>query len=44
MKVRQLEVGIMDIKASNDRQVQSLADEIPSRLQREIRAFEQKEV
>lgn len=34
----------MDIKAGSDRQVQALADEIPSRLQREIRAFEQKEV
>lgn len=34
----------MDVKAHNDRQTQSLADELPSRLERDIRTFEQKEV
>lgn len=43
-KVRQLEIGIMDVKASTDRRVQSVQDEVPSRMQREIRQFEAKEV
>ena len=33
----------MDVKASAERRIQALADEIPSRLQRELRAVEQKE-
>lgn len=34
----------MDVKASTDRRVQSVQDEVPSRMQREIRQFEAKEV
>ena len=34
----------MDIKALSDRRVQALSDEFASRLQREMRQFEQKEV
>jgi hypothetical protein len=43
-KVRQLEINIMDTKATTDRKCQSLQDEIPNRLQRELRQFEQKEI
>ena len=39
-KLRQLEIGIMDIKAQSDRKVQNLADEFPSKLQREMRNIE----
>ena len=42
-KVRQLEVAIMDIKSSTERRVQGLADEVPARLQREMRALEQRD-
>lgn len=42
-KVRQLEVAIMDIKSSAERRVQGLADELPSRMQREMRALEQRD-
>lgn len=43
-KLRQLEIGIMDVKSSSERRTQLLSDEMPSRLQREIRSFEQKEI
>lgn len=33
----------MDVKSSTERRVQGLADELPSRMQREIRGLEQKE-
>jgi hypothetical protein len=42
--VRQLELSIIDVKATTERKVTQLADEVPTRLQREIRNFEQKEV
>ena len=42
-KVRQLEVAIMDVKSATERRVQGLADELPSRMQREVRALEQKD-
>jgi len=34
----------MDVKSSTERKVQIVADEVPSKLQREIRSFEQKEI
>lgn len=43
-KVRQLEIGIMDVKAASERKVAAIAEDMPNRLQREIRQFEQKEI
>ena len=34
----------MDVKSVSERRVQALSDEFASRLQREMRQFEQKEV
>ena len=42
--MRQLEVGLIDVKGSNERKTQTLSEELPARLQREIRGLEQKEM
>jgi hypothetical protein len=34
----------MDVKAASERKVAAIAEDMPNRLQREIRQFEQKEI
>jgi len=39
-KVRDIELTLMDLKASLDRKVTQLQEEIPGRLQREVKNLE----
>lgn len=42
-KVRQLEIGIMDVQAASERKLKSILDEIPAKFMRDIHNLEQKE-
>lgn len=38
-KVRELEINLLDLKSSFDRRVAQLIEEIPTRLQRELKSI-----
>lgn len=42
-KVRELEINLMDLKASVDRRFAQIIEEVPSRLQREIKHMESRD-
>jgi len=42
-KVREFEINMMDVKSSLERRIAQLYEEIPSRLQRELKTLEDKD-
>jgi hypothetical protein len=43
LKIRQLELSHLDLKAAIDRRIVELSEDLPSRLQREMQAYAKRE-